>query len=238
MTDTPQPNPFTDVNPSHPAQLPNLAVRRPGALTAICIIAIVLGVLGILSGTAKGVNVLFGAEMQQAFGAFGAANNAQQQVQQEMNDALAAEMNRFRLVNAITCVAQLGLCIALVYSGIKTLGLKDAARRLMLGICIALLVYEIGQFVVFMLQQLSIAPIMEVYMPRLMKGPNGEDIGGAKFGQIIARMSIIVGVVTQCVWTLIKLVFYAIAIRTLRKDKIIAYFDPPPTPNLLKPETP
>lgn len=226
MTDTPQPNPFTDVNPYTPANLPELAgAPRPGGLTAICIIAIVLGVLGTLSGAAKGFNVLFGAQMQQAFGSMGGVTEEQKQAQQDMNSALVAEMARYRLANGILCIAQLALCIALLVSALKTLKLKAAGRQLFFYVCCFLLVYEIGQFVVFVFQQLSIAPIMELYMPQMMKGPDGEDIAGGAFGKVIARMSIIVGVVTQCAWTLMKLVFYSIAIRYLLKSKVITLFD-------------
>ncbi|MBC8350919.1 MAG: hypothetical protein H8E66_02970 [Planctomycetes bacterium] len=236
MTETPQSNPFTDVNPYRPSEMPDVATRRTGGLTAICIIAVVLGVLGTLSAAAKGFNVLFGAQVQQTIGSIGAVNEAQRQAQQDMNNAMAAEMKRFRLANSILCVAQLGLCIGLLVAGLRTLGLKASGRQLLVWICVSLLVYEIGQFVVFAFQQLSIAPIMELYMPKMMKGPDGEDIGGEKFGKVIARMSIVVGMVTQCAWTLIKLVFYAVAIRYLRKRNVVALFETSPDPAFAPPE--
>ncbi len=239
MTDTPQPNPFTDVNPYTPATMPELgAARRPGGLTAICIIAIVLGVLGTLSSVAKGFNVLFGAQMQQAFGSMGGVTAEQKQVQQDMNNALAAEMTRYRLANGILCITQLGLCVALLVSALKTLKLKASGRQLFFYICCFLLVYEIGQFVVFVFQQLSIAPIMELYMPQMMKGPDGKEIGGGGVGKVMARMAIIAGVVTQCAWTLMKLVFYSIAIRYLLKGKVIALFDDQPGTAPTMPEAP
>lgn len=237
MTDTPQPNPFTDVTPYRPSELPDIATRRPGGLTAICIIAVVLGVIGLFSGALKGVNALFGAEMQQAFGSMGAATPEQAQAQKEMQAAIAGEMERFAVANGILSVCQLVLCGVLVYSGLKTLGLKAAGRKLLLAACLCLLVYEVGQLIVFVFQQLSMSPIMELYMPRMMQDPSGNNAGAEKFGQIIARMSIIVGVIMQCVWTLIKFVFYAVAVRHLRKTSVIALFDPSPTPTLNAPET-
>ena len=236
MTDTPQSNPFTDVSPYRPPNLPELASRRPGGLTAICIIAVVLGVLGLFSGTLKGVNALFGAQMQQAFGSMGAGTPEQAKAQQEMNAALAAEMKRFAVANGILAVAQLVLCGGLVYSGLKTLGLKAARRKLLIAICACMLVYETGQLITFVFQQLSMSPIMELYMPRMMQTPNGDNESAEKFGQVVARMSIIAGVVMQCFWTLIKFVFYAVAIHYLRKAKVAALFDSNPKSVLLKPE--
>jgi hypothetical protein len=230
LTDTAKPNPFTDVSPYRAGQLPELAARRPSGLTAICIIAIVLGVIGLFSGVLKGVNAVFGAEMQQAFGSMGAVTQEQAKIQQEMQAALAAEMKRFAIANGVLSVCQLVLCGALVYSGLKTLGLKPAGRQLLLAICVGILVYEIAQLVTVVIQQMSMIPIMELYMPRMMKAPSGNNAGTEQFGQIIARMSIIVGIVMQCAWTLIKFVFYVLAIRYLRSAKIIALFDPKPVP--------
>lgn len=236
MTDTPQPNPFTDVSPYRPTDLPEIAARRPGGLTAICIIAVVLGVLGLFSGVIKGANVLFGGQMQQAFGSMGAVTPEQAQAQQEMNAAIAAEMARFAIANTILCSAQIMLCGALVYSGLRTLGLQAAGRKLFLAVCVCLLFYEVGQLVTMVIQQLSLSPIMELYMPRMMQTPNGNNEGAEKFGQIIARMSIIVGVVMQCAWTLVKFVFYGFAIRYLLKVETKALFASHPKPDLLKPE--
>jgi hypothetical protein len=236
VTDTPKPNPFTDVDPYRPVGLSDLATRRSGGLTAICIIVVVLGVLGIFSGVVKGVNVLFGAQMQQVFGSMGAVTGDQAKVQAEMQAAIAAEMKRFAIANGILCVAQLAVCGALVYSGLKTLGLKATGRRLLIAVCLCMLVYEFGQLVTAVLQQLSMSPIMELYMPRIMKDPSGNNAGAEKFGQVIARMSIIVGVVFQCVWTLIKFVVYTIAIWYLRKPQVIALFEPIAKSEPLKPE--
>ncbi len=229
MTETPKPNPFTDVNPYTPSPTAMLAARRPNGLTAICIIAIVLGVLGTLSGFGKGINVAFGAQMQQAFGSLGAGagNSDMQKAQQEMNNALAEEMVRFRLANGILCITQTVLCVGLAYAAIKTLGFNANSRKLLLWLCCFLLVYEVGQFVVFAYQQLSMAPIMEEYMPRMMKGPNGEDVGGEDFGKIIARVSVIVGMISQSFWTLLKFAFYGVAVYYLRKSNVIALFDSP-----------
>ncbi|MDA1055904.1 MAG: hypothetical protein O3C40_36425 [Planctomycetota bacterium] len=236
MTDTPQPNPFTDVNPYRVGERLDLVGHRPGGITAICIIVLVLGVLGLFSGVLKGVNVLFGAQMQQAFGSIGAVTGEQAKVQAEMQAAIAVEMKRFIVANSILCVAQLVLCGALVYSALKTLGLKAAGRKLLLAVCMCLLVYEVAQLITFTFQQLSMSPIMELYMPRIMKDPSGNNAGAEKFGQVIAKMSILVGVVVQVVWTLIKFVAYAVAIWYLRKPQVIALFEPRSTPDLLKPE--
>ncbi|MEO8496057.1 MAG: hypothetical protein ABI614_13385 [Planctomycetota bacterium] len=236
MTDTSKPNPFTDVNPYRAGELPKVIGSRPGALTAICIVVVVLGVLGLFSGVMKGVNVLFGAKMQQAFGSMGAASPQQAKVQQEMNAATAAVITRFAAANTVLCIAQVLLCGGLVYSGLKTLGLKTAGRKLLLAICVCMLVFEIGQMITVVLQQLSLSPIMELYLPRMMKDSSGNNAGAEKFGQIIARVSIIVGIVMQCGWTLTKFVFYAFAIRYLGKATVIALFNPSPTSAPLKPE--
>ena len=147
-----------------------------------------------------------------------------------MQAAIAAELKRFVIVNGILAVCQVMLCGLLVYSGLKTLGLKAIGRKLLLATCLCLLAYETGQLIVFVIQQLRMSPIMELYMPRMMQDPSGNNAGAEQFGQIIARMSIIVGVVMQCVWTLIKFTFYAIAIRYLRKAPVVTLFDPIPPP--------
>ncbi len=200
MTDTPQSNPFTDLDPCTAGALPDLSSRRPGGVTAICIVAVVLGVLGLFSGTMKGVNVLFGAEMQRVFGSMGAVTPEQAKVQQEMQAAVADEMKPFAVANTILCVSQLVLCGALVYAGLKTLKLKAAGEKLLLAILVCLLLYEIGQLITVVLQQLSMGPIMELYMPQMLKSLDPATMRVLKVRPRHRRMSIIVGIIMQSGW--------------------------------------
>ena len=73
--DPSKPNPFSEAAPYRPTMIPDVAVRRPGGLTAIAIVAVVIGVLGLLSGGMKVFNLAFGAQMQAAFSGFGATND-------------------------------------------------------------------------------------------------------------------------------------------------------------------
>ena len=54
--------------------MPEPVVKRPGGLTAIAVIAVVIGVLGLLSSGTKFFNLAFGAQMQAMFTGFAGPN--------------------------------------------------------------------------------------------------------------------------------------------------------------------
>jgi hypothetical protein len=223
-----KPNPFSETKPYQPTAIPDFGARRPGGLTAIAIVAVVIGVLGLLSGLMKAVNLAFGAQMQAAFAGFGAPNEEARIAQEEFQSAIMDETARFFIPSTILAVAQLALSVALIYAGIKALQLDPLGRKVLVIAFSLLVVYEVAHLVTFVLLQMGMMPIMQLYMTRIMRASAGPNGGNAEqFGTVFAKFSIIAGIAMQCGWTLVKLLFYSFSIRYLRKSQIVQLFPKP-----------
>ena len=169
------PNPFGDAQPITAHAFP---ARRPGALTAICVIAIVLGTMGFMSSGMKGLNLLVGKPLQELMSSFGGAQNQEMaKAQEEMNEAIWEVADRFWIPNALLASAQFVLAIALIFGGIKALKLQAIGRKVLLAACCFLAVFEIVNVGLTSLVQIEMMPIMEVHMQRVMKAVPGKQSG-------------------------------------------------------------
>jgi len=215
-------NPFGEKSQAPVAFSADPAARRPGVLTAVCVIAILVGLLGVLSGISKLFNALFGARMQQMFAGFGAVNAEMREAQERMYATLTAAMEPFLIPNLILAVAQLLLCGVLVYGAAKTLKLQEQGRRILATTAALLLLFEVGQGVVQGLMQMRMMPVMERHMSDVMQATPGAAPGAGKLGQALGRVSIVAGLVFQIAWMLIKLGYYGFTVRYLRRDRVRA----------------
>ena len=222
-----KPNPFSEANPYRTGVVPEVAAQRPGWLTAIAIVVVVIGVLGLLACGTKFLNLAFGRQMQQMFAGIGAPNEQMRKAQEEMNAAIMGVADRFFVPNVILATSQFFLSIALIFGGIKSLKLDALGRKVLLIALALLLFYEIGNLVTQILTQLGMMPIMQLYMPRMMTVPGQENAGAQRFGTAIAKFSMVAGIVMQSGWTLVKMVFYGFAIYFLRKPNVVSLFAKP-----------
>jgi hypothetical protein len=205
------------------AEIAAPAGYRPGGLTAVCIIAIVLGCLGMLTGAASLVTNLAANQVQQfqaAWGAAGATNEAVK-VQSEMNAKTAAIMNRFRLVNVLLSLSQLVLCGVLIAGGSRALRLDERGRKLLWVACGLAILFELTRAVPTVLMQLENMALMEDYFPRLMKAsiPKSQADQVGAFAEMMARFSLIMGWVVLLGWMFLKLAFFGSAFHYLSRPK-------------------
>lgn len=219
------PNPYGDAQGAAAYRLPP---TRPGGLTAICVIAIVLGVMGCGSSVLKGVNAFAGKYFQDMVSSMGGQpNNEMAKAQQEMNEAIWEVNNRYTIPTLVLAAAQFFVGIAIVVGGIRTLGLKAAGRKLLLMACCFILLYEIAQFIMMLFQTMQMMPIMEVHMSRMMEATPGNNPSAQEFGKTMAKFSLIGGMIFQGGWLLIKFVFFGIAIWYLGRPRIVELCQPP-----------
>jgi hypothetical protein len=201
---------------------------RPGGLTSVCIIAIVLGVLGFLTGSLTLVTQAASNQLQQLQSQWGAAGASPQvrDVQAEMNAKSMAIMNRFRLVNVLLGLAQLGLCAALVIGGVRTLRLNERGRKLLFIACSLAMLFELTRAVPTVLMQLENMALMADYFPRVMEAsvPSGQSQQVAEFAKMMTRFSLIMGWVILFGWLSMKLAFYGSSAYYLTRPKTKALF--------------
>jgi hypothetical protein len=214
-----------EVYVAHAAPLPGY---RPGALTAVCIIGMILGGLGLLAGMWGGAMALFGAQVQQWQAQMGTVGSPQAMVdvQAEMNAQQIAIFNRFRIVNLAVAVALTAVSAALLVGSIRAMKLQERGRRMLRAACGAAIVFELCRAVPQGLMQLEVMALMEDYLPRLMEasapGAQGQQI--AAFGEMMARFSIIMQWVVFFGWLILKLVYFGLSFHYLGRPKTKTLF--------------
>lgn len=213
---------------AYPAEAAPPPGYRPGGLTAICIIALVLGALGVLTGCSGVGMALVGNQVQQwqqKFSTMGSPAPVRD-VQTEMNLQSIRIFNRYRVVNLILAVCQLLIVGALIGGAIQTLRSREMGRRLLVFGCLAAIGWEVVRAVPHTLMQLENTAMMEEYMPRMMEAqaPGGQAAQMAEFARMIAHFSTIMGWVIFFGWLMMKLAFYGVAARYLTRPKIKSLF--------------
>lgn len=124
------------------------AKKKPGWLTAFCIIAIVLGSLGVIVGLFGTVSSAFGEGLQRG------VNNMQQQppgaqgeAVKEMQEKTIALSRKWKLVTTAMAVLNLIVSGTLLFGGITALQLKPSGRSILFAAFVLCAVYEVVQAV-------------------------------------------------------------------------------------------
>jgi hypothetical protein len=222
---------MTPVTPGGIAPSPGPA-RRPGGLTAICVLAIVLGALGLIMGCFGAVSQAFAKQMQNSLAGIQGAGNAEVvELQKEMNAKMLETANKHAVLNKILVVVQLAVAGSLLAGGILSLQLRPFGRTLLLSAFIAAIVFELVRLFPTIEVQRATQAVMAEYMPKLMRAqapqgnqPQGMDeaMGG------IMTMAGVVGMVFSLGMLAVKGVFYLVGIVYLCKSSVAALFVPPP----------
>jgi hypothetical protein len=235
----PYASPFgmTPVSPEGMRSTP-VANRRPGGLIAICVLAIVLGALGVLKGCAGLLGPLFSTRIQSAVAGMQPAANQNQGFQDEMKEVNAKALAikaKYDWVLMPLMVAKLFVEIALLTGAMMTLGLKPLGRQILLAAFVAATIVEIVQFFPDFLMQRETQALMGEMMPKVMqqaqqgqKGPPGFD---QMMSGIFKAMSIVT-IIFAVGWLACKVVYYVIGIVYLRKPQVAALFLPKPRATL------
>jgi hypothetical protein len=206
--------------------------RRSGGVTAICVLAIILGSFGLMSGCGSIVNVATGGRMQQMFTpATPGVPKEMQEAQDEFAGAMTSIMQRYSVVNGIFGVLLLALAAALVWGGIKTLQLSDSGRRLLKTAMILAVPLEIARAVPATLIQLEMSPALQQHMDRTMEAarPPGKELKPqekAVFETIstFVRVVMWISVAFILLWVVIKIAFFAFSARHLGKPSVREMF--------------
>jgi hypothetical protein len=213
------------------------ARRRPGGLTAVCVIAIVLGSLGLCStllgfaGLAAGPWMQKMIERQHRMGMNNPANDAQLEMQKKMqavNDRHWGSNLGFMLANMV-------LAGGLLAGGITALGLAPKARKLLLAVFLAAIAFVIVRAIVHVSMQMEMATIisdMPGSMSRIMaasapKGPQAarQVAQATEMAAIFAKIFVFLGMACSLVLALAETVFYAVGARYLCRPNIRRLFE-------------
>ena len=206
--------------------VPAPAERKSGWLKAISIIAVVLGALGVLGALMGIVGLALSSQLQGAFAPPAPPGMPQEMVdlQNQMQAEIQAIQERFWVANLTMTIIQLVVSGMLLVGGIQCLMRSAPGRKVLLTACSVAIVFEIVRAVVQTLMQVQTASVTQ----RFMQGMFGnEDAQAAELMATFGRAAIMVGVCFGLMWVLVKLVYYILAIRTLRKPEVRAQLGAP-----------
>jgi hypothetical protein len=208
-----------------------MSAKRPGGLTAICVIAIILGCLS-TCGTLYGYAGAAFTPMMQSWqqqqmnaGGFGASPqfDEMQRAQQEMT----AEMQRFTLPGLALSTLGALIGLALLIGASLALSGKPVARGLlvMFGVGIA---FEVLHAAAGVWLQIQTQELVQRYMGRMMSMSQtpGSPPPPAEIDTIMSATmgaSMAIGICFAVGWALAKITYYGWSIAYLRKPEVRAH---------------
>lgn len=199
--------------------------QRPGGLTAICVIAIVLGALGLCSSLfSLGVNAFQGqlqalAKQQQELVQKARNEEFKQQMetQKKIFDASQRVSDRHSGTRSATAILNLLVSANLLAGAIATLKLGAKGRQFLIGVFLAAIVFEILRAIVAVAAGLDV--VAELSAIRNVAGQSAE------MQMTIARASAIGTILFSVVMAVGMGVFYAVGFSYLRRPKVLALFE-------------
>jgi hypothetical protein len=197
---------------------------RPTALTVICILAIVFGAIGILTGGIGLISQLFSSQIQQAVAGQAALNGPAGEAQSEIVTRSMEIAKKYNPVMIPLTVGKILVEGALLIGGIMTLGLKLSGKSLLAGALIAAAILETIQFVPRTMMARETQAVVAELMPQVMAAQGAR---GTPPGIDMSTMMSGVGTVTTILgvcWLVIKIVLYVLGIRYLRRPDIASLF--------------
>lgn len=212
---------------------------RPGWLTAIGVIAIVVGTLGILGAITGALSQLYGAavqeRMQNMMATWQQSNGLPTEaleLQQDLQREIVAVQLRWRATMLVVAAVGFLVCLPLIAGGIGTLRLASWGRTLLIWALAATIVYEIAVAVPGLMMQQEImqstrkfmAEVMQSTQQQMQTAPPGQAQQINLLSNTITNASLVIGLVMTGAWLLVKVGLYAAAIWYLRSPLIRSLF--------------
>ena len=230
---------MSEVTPFDPYRSPSLpegpyagkpTSGRPQLLTALIVICLVFGILGLMNSLFGAVGVIGGQQLQQAFQTKlppdvpKGMQQAQDKFQNDVNDVQA----KFRLELVGTLAFRFVAALLLVVGGIKALGKKESGRKLLVAGCAVALAFELVQAIVQTLINTEMLTAFNSYMESIMQSlpdkPGTENV--KRFMQTVMKISIYAAIATTYVLLAVKGGVYLFGLIYLRKPHIKEQFKP------------
>ncbi len=213
----------------YPYEIPQ--ARRPGGLTAICVIAIILGVLGLLSSLWGLASLAIGPSLQKAMQVppQGPGRDRAMELQRTMQQKIQAVADRYRWPTAVFALLNVGLAGCMLAGGIMGLKRNAKARTLLTAVFAVAILFVISRGIVEAFAQWEIAAIMSDLLPRMMEQagpPNAPNVpNAAAMGSAFAKIGIVLGLAYAVVSIVVKLTYYAVGWFYLRRPAVCRWLD-------------
>lgn len=202
--------------------------RKPGWLTAVCVICLVLGLLGFFNGMLGLGITIFNSQLQQVFNPPGARKGMAPELekfQQRIQDETKAIQEQFFVPTLISVLLKAVVSALLFLGGLLTLTLKPAGRKLLVLACVMALLFELGisvlQGVVYMETLAVYNQLIDGFVQELKRQ------NGAFAGQAFTSVMQAVLYASMAMFFLIQFVkigFFYWSANYLRRPIIVALF--------------
>ena len=203
--------------------------RRPGGLTAICVIGIVLGSLGVLGSLAGIAGLVAGPRLQEAMmPPAGPGGNKSIEIQRTMQKKMQAVTDRYRWPNGAFALMNLGLATSMLAGAVMALKRGPKARALLITVFAVAIPFEILRTVVLAFMQWETSAVVSDMLPRMMavpapvNGPQAQQ--AAAMASAVAKASVVAGIAFLVIFSVAKLSYYAIGWFYLRRPVVRHWF--------------
>jgi hypothetical protein len=202
---------------------------RTGGLTVVCVLAIVLGALGLLAAVGGMVGLAFGQQMQTAFTPPTQPGVPQEMMdlQQEMQEEMMRVANQYWSFNLIALLAHVVVASGLLVGGILTMQLKGVGRTVLMSACGIAIVFELARGVLQAFVQRQTFAVVNQYMERLLNVGGATGGAGARAQEMtltIMKVAMYAGLALLAAWIFVKVIYFSLSIWYLSKPKIQALF--------------
>lgn len=222
--------PFDFNQPGHPGDsttgFEGAPRQRPGGLTAVCVIAIVLGGLGLCTSLFGLASLAFqdkiekfSMQQQPPAGMPNGMFKSQMEMQKKMQQKMLEVAHRYRGVNLGITLLNLLFASSLLVGGIMTMKLNPTGRTFLAAVFLAVIVFEIVRLVITVFMQLDMAAAMSA----AFQGGPGTDQATALLATSM-KVGTFVGMGIGFVLALGKIIFYGIGASYLGRSKVRQLF--------------
>jgi len=221
-------DPYRSPVQPEPAYAAPSGKQKPGWLTALCVLCIVIGTLGLMNGLIGLGATLFGEQLQQVLGSMSKGQQTQpelQKLQQKLQDETRAINEQFFVPTLIAVLLKVSISAVLIFGGIRALSLKRNSRSLLMWGCIVALLFELGlsvlQSVMYMETLAVYNQLLDNFLQDLQRDRN---VVPAQAMMTIMQVALYAGIVVFFILQFIKVVFYFWGANYLRRPAIAALF--------------
>lgn len=218
---------------------PPVATGRPGWLTMLCVLCIVLGALGLMNSLLGAFGVVAGPALQKAIQPKASASMPQglQDAQTEFQDNINAVQGKYMWATVPALAIRALAASLLLIGGIRSLSLVEGGRQILLVACAVAVVFELTHAILQSIIALDMMTIVNEYIEKVLqtvpKNNKGPDLG--KIMPTIVRWSILGSLIFAFLIALVKIALYVFGLIYLRKPHIQALFQNKKNSPLLMP---
>jgi hypothetical protein len=204
--------------------------QRPGGITALCVLTIVLGSIGVLTGLTGIANIVFQRRVQGAIASL-QPDEEMARAQQEMADEAEQFSQQHVVRNWIFEILRLAIAMSLLVGGIWSLGLKPLGRRTLLAVFAVGVVFEVAQIWPLLdARELTARGMDRMIQAQAQKQGNAPP-GSDAFLKMLVQVMVTVQLFVMIALLLAKCSFYGFGLWYLNRPHVAALFIRPTNPD-------